>query len=409
MIYRYREGIAMAHSSKRRLVITNVTIYLTFAAAISRGFFDIQGYGKLSPMLIVISIYFISLLVETYLISRSVFFLHFLNALQTILTFSLLLLIVKEDYISLMFIPVCIQSILNFPRKTAFIWIGSVSLLMVAALLTSFPIDESVGFVIIYPAAIFLFTSLVYLAKQAEEAQNHSEALLTDLQIANQKLQVYANQVEEFAATNERNRLARELHDSVTQIIFSLTLSAQAARILIDRDPPRAIVELDHLQSLAQSALTEMRTLIQELHPNQSKEEGLIPALRQLVKEIKTNNGLSIDLQIHGSLPLPENIENELIRVIQEALNNIVKHAYTDRAVVKLDLEDPARVLLGIEDEGVGFNPTKLKTQPGHLGLISMQERVQALGGSMVIDSYPGKGTRLAVIIDLELEAENAL
>ncbi len=256
---------------------------------------------------------------------------------------------------------------------------------------------------IIYPTAIFLFTGLSYLAKQAEEAKNRSEALLADLQIANRKLQAYAAQVEELAATNERNRLARELHDSVTQIIFGLTLTAQAARILLDRDPARVGAQLDHMQVLAQNALAEMRALIKQLHPTPVSEEGLAAGLRRLAAERNSMDGLTVELNLKGERSLPANIEDGLYRVVQEALNNIIKHAHTDHAVVTLNLEAEDTLNLCIEDAGIGFDPTRTHSLPGHLGLTSMCERVEALGGNLVIDSKPGKGTRLLVELALNL------
>ena len=396
------------YPSRRRLLIAYVALYLVFAAAAARGIFELQTDPGFWVIVGLLAFYLLSLLVEPYLISRSMLYLHIINGFQTTIALVLVSFIGNLDYFALLFIPPCTQSILNFPRKTALYWIGAINLLMLVALLMSFPLVESVGYVIIYPTATFLFTALSYLAKQSEEAQNRSEMLLGDLQQANQKLQIYAEQVEELAAANERNRLARELHDSVTQIIFGLTLSAQAARILIDRNPARAVVELDHLQELAQNALAEMRSLIQELHPNPGKDEGLLPALRRMVTERKANDGLTVDLQVKGERRLPANIEGELFRIAQEALNNIVKHAHTDQAVITLNLVDADQIFLGIEDAGVGFDPAQVKTLPGHLGLTSMQERVDALGGTLVIDSTPGKGTRLGVKIDLKQEIEHA-
>jgi signal transduction histidine kinase len=352
--------------------------------------------------------YLLMLVAEPYLTARDARFLHVVNALQTAVALVLVIEVGELDFFSLLFIPPCTQSILNFPRRTALVWIGAINVLMILALLVSFPLSESIGFVIIYPTAIFLFTALSYLAKQAGEAQTRSEALLADLQVANRKLRDYAAQVEELAAASERNRLARELHDSVTQIIFGLTLSAQAARILIDRDPARAAAELDHLQVLAQNALAEMRALIQELHPHSAAQEGLGPALRRLVEKQLSDNGLAVDLRLKGERRLPAHIEAEVFRIVQEALNNIVKHAGVDRAVVALDMQDDGRISLRIDDDGAGFDPAQARLLPGHLGLASMQERVEALGGRLVIDSKPGKGTHLGAEIALEQEVQHA-
>ena len=120
-----------------------------------------------------------------------------------------------------------------------------------------------------------------------KSAQAKSQALLIELQAAHHQLQEYASQVEELSAAQERNRLARELHDSVTQTIFSMTLTAQSALILVDRDPARVKEQLVHLQALAKNALAEMRSLIQQLRPRSLAEEGLAAALRRHAVERK--------------------------------------------------------------------------------------------------------------------------
>lgn len=389
---------------RNRLLIAYVAFYLAFAATAARALFNLwndKGLWFTAAMLIV---YLVLLIIEPALIIRKLPYLHVLNALQTTIGLILLLGVSKLDYFALLFIPPCAQSILNFPRKTALNWIGAICLSMEIALLVHFPINESVGYLIIYPAAIFLFAGLTYLARESVEAQDRSEALLAELQAANQKLQAYAAQVEELAIAAERNRLARELHDSVTQIIFGLTLAAQAARILLDRDPPRVAAQLDHIQALAQNALTEMRALIQELHPNSGPDESLILRLRRMAAERQSVDGLTVDLNLSGDRRLPAEIEEELLRVTQEALNNIVKHAHTSQAAVTLNMEDAGRVTLCIEDQGVGFDLTQTRSMPGHLGLTSMSERMQALGGNLLIVSQPGRGTRLQVELDLKQE-----
>ena len=390
------------------MIFVYAALVLTYAAAAARSIFQLEDRADLPILIGCLVFYLLLLVLEPFLVSRNLAYLHIINALQTGIALFLMLVIDNLDYFALLVIPPCTLSMLYFQRKIAIIWIGGIIFAIIAALLASFPIDESIGYIIIYPTASFLYTALSYLAKQAEEAKKRSDVLLADLQIANQKLQEYSAQVEELAAANERNRLARELHDSVTQIIFGLTLSAQAARILIDRDPARAALELDHLKVLAQSALAEMRELIQELHPHTDIVEGLVPALHHLAAKQKTMNGLRIDLQIKGDRRLSPHIEVELLCVAQEAVNNIVKHARSDRALITLDLENANVIHLDIEDYGIGFDASHPQPLPGHLGLTSMQERVNALGGSLNIESQPGKGTRVRVEITQEQEREHA-
>jgi signal transduction histidine kinase len=242
--------------------------------------------------------------------------------------------------------------------------------------------------------------------REAETAQQESQTLLAELQEAHRELQVYAAQAEELAAAEERNRLARELHDSVTQTIFSITLTAESTRILLERDPTRVAAQLDRLLELSQSALAEMRSLISHLRPKTVAEEGLIPALRRHVAERGDRDGLSVTLHLEEheeASRLPPETEEALFRIVQEALNNAVKHAQTDQAEVRLRLRDEAVSLL-IEDSGVGFDPTRVSSGFSHLGLTSMRERAKALGGTIEIETQPGAGTRIYVEVPLAEE-----
>jgi signal transduction histidine kinase len=392
----------------RRMLISYVALYMTFAGTAARALFALRDDPGYRYMLGVLALYLLLLLISPKLIARSLSYLHVINVLLTAMALVLLLFMGEFDSFAMLFIAPCAFSVLYFPQRTALAWIVGITVLMEAALFMKFPADELLSYAIIYPAAILLVIGLVYLARQAEEAQVRSENLLADLEQANQKLQAYALQVEEMAAANERNRLARELHDSVTQTIFGLTLTAQAARILLERDPERAAGQLDHIQVLAKNALSEMRALIQQLHPRSIDDEGLIPSLRRLVVERQANHGLKIDLKISGERRLPAHIENELFNIAKEGLSNIIKHAQTDQAALTLFLEDGNRVSMCIEDAGIGFDSTRMKPSPGHLGLTSMSERVQALGGSLTIETQPGKGTRVQVELVLPQEVANA-
>lgn len=398
----------VSNPPRQQTLIANTALYLAFTAATVRALIALRYDEGFWFTVSLLSVYLVSLLITPALNARNPLFLHASIFLQTSIGLILLLGVSHMDYFALLFIPPCAQSVLRFPLKTALYWIITIGLLMVIAFFVHFPLNESISFAIIYPTAIFLFTGLIHMALEAEKAQSRSEALLADLQAANRKLQEYAVQVEELAVVKERNRLARELHDSVTQIIFGLTLSAQAARILLVRDPARVTAQLDHMQDLAQKALAEMRSLIQELHQVPGTGGGLVNRLQNLANERKSTDGLEVILQVDEELGLPANLEEALYRISQEALNNIVKHAQTNQAVLSLRVENGSRVILCIEDHGAGFDPAHTQSQPGHLGLTSMSERVQALGGKLLIDSQPGRGTRLMVELALKQEAAYA-
>ncbi len=209
-----------------------------------------------------------------------------------------------------------------------------------------------------------------------------------------------------LAIIEERNRLARELHDSVTQTIFSMTLASESARILLERDPSRVSARLDRLHELAQSALTEIRSLIFQLRPVTIADAGLIPALEQHTVERCRQDGLNVTLHVEGQGELSAEWEAALFRIIQEALNNVVKHAHTEEAVISLWLQDDV-VRLKIEDHGSGFAPASINQPAVGLGLTSMRERSELIGGTFLLQSELGKGTTIEVEIPRRKSGED--
>ena len=166
--------------------------------------------------------------------------------------------------------------------------------------------------------------------------------------------------------------------------------------MLMERDPDRVTGELDKLQILAKSALSEMRSLIFELRPTAVSELGLVPALRYHIMTLERQYGLLVDLQVSGESRLPDLEARRLFRIIQEALNNVVRHAHTSKASVTLRFNEE-QVFLQIEDLGVGFDPKAIVVPKDHMGLAGMQERAEALGGQLAVDSHPGQGTTVTL------------
>jgi signal transduction histidine kinase len=232
--------------------------------------------------------------------------------------------------------------------------------------------------------------------KRAEAARAENLRLYDELKIANRQLLDYSAQAEELAVAQERNHLARELHDSVTQTVFSMTLAVQAARLLWGKDPDRVVDQLDRLQSLARSAVGEIQLLVAQLRPTSVTEDGLDAALKRLCDERLARDGLQVCLNVISESALPEALAVGLYRIVQEALNNVTKHAGTHQATVRLDL-DSAHPYIEVSDTGVGFIVDATRRQTGHMGLIGMAERASELGWTMSVQSQPGRGTRVRV------------
>jgi signal transduction histidine kinase len=203
----------------------------------------------------------------------------------------------------------------------------------------------------------------------------------------------------ELTIVEERNRLARELHDAVSQSLFSVALTAEAAAQLVDSDPARARDELAIVRDLTRSAMDEMRSLIFELRPAELGEDGLASTLRKHVQVLRRVYGTEIDLEVDGGRPLGSKVEKEVFRIAQEALANALKHAAPERVEVRLELPD-RRLRLAVADDGAGFDPGARRTGK-RLGLFSMRERAEALGGELVVTSQPGAGTTVTLEVDL--------
>jgi signal transduction histidine kinase len=193
----------------------------------------------------------------------------------------------------------------------------------------------------------------------------------------------------------ERQRLARELHDSVSQALFSMTLHARAAQRHLETaglgpgEP--AAREVERLRELTTGALAEMRALIFELRPGALAEEGLVAAVRKQAAALEARTGTTVRVEAPAErLELAPDVEEHLYRLVLEALNNALKHAEATVIEVDLHLED-GRLVVAVRDDGRGFDPKQ--DHPGHLGLHTMRDRAGAVGGRLDLTSGPGKGT----------------
>ena len=194
----------------------------------------------------------------------------------------------------------------------------------------------------------------------------------------------------EDAITAERNRLARELHDAVTQTLFAVSLTAEVLPDLWDMDEAEARKSTEELRQLTRGALAEMRTLLFELRPAALKQARLPDLLKQLSEALMGRERLQIELDIHGDDKLPCDVKVELYRIFQESLNNVVKYAHASRVNIKVRFETD-HVHMEIKDNGAGFDPVCVK--PTSLGLRIMRERAESIGAQLQIITQPGYGT----------------
>jgi signal transduction histidine kinase len=200
----------------------------------------------------------------------------------------------------------------------------------------------------------------------------------------------------ENVTLEERQRLARELHDSVSQSLYAIQLEAQMARERLDRDPSGVAEPIDHVMQLAEASQAEVRALIFELRPESLETEGLVAALNRRIEALQARSGIAAPTIASAEPELPIEVKQALHRIGQEALWNTIKHARARRVDVRLKAERDS-VALEVADDGVGFDPDG--RFPGHLGLRSMRERATEVGGSLEVVSARGHGTRIVVSV----------
>ncbi|MDX6532489.1 MAG: hypothetical protein QOF68_233 [Gaiellales bacterium] len=200
----------------------------------------------------------------------------------------------------------------------------------------------------------------------------------------------------ELSAVEERNRLARDLHDAVAQKLFSAALTTEAAATLVDLDTDAAKREMRQAGEMLREATGELRSLIFELRPPALERDGLQETLRKHIEVLRRSERAPVELAITCDGRLPADLEEALHRIAQEALHNAIRHAQADRIEVRLG-RDNGRVVMAIADNGVGFDPNDARMRVRHLGLTSMEERAAELGARLEVVSRPGEGTTVLV------------
>ncbi len=205
-------------------------------------------------------------------------------------------------------------------------------------------------------------------------------------------------QMKELAIVEERNRLARELHDSAKQKAFAALAQIGAANRLLQRDTTAAQNHIKEAENLVHDVIQELTFLIQEMYPMALKEKGLVVTLREYVYEWESRTDINASLRVEGEGQLPLKVEQSLYRITQETLANTARHSHASSVHMAL-MYDTNKVSLSIADDGCGFD---VDQKPKGVGLRSIKERAESVGGTFVLESGPGKGTRIEIIIPVE-------
>jgi two-component system sensor histidine kinase DegS len=214
------------------------------------------------------------------------------------------------------------------------------------------------------------------------------------------------------AQEEERQRVARDIHDGPAQSMSNVVLRAEICEKLADVDIEKSKLEMQHLKRVVRECLQDVRRIIYNLRPMSLDDLGLVPTLQRYVMTFKDETGLDVSLKTRGvNDDLKSAISLTVFRIVQESLNNIRKHACASNAAVCLEFVEDKKLILHVYDDGKGFKVDELETRKpdmdGGFGIFSMRERIELLDGNFSINSEPGKGTRLNIMIPLKQEEED--
>jgi NarL family two-component system sensor histidine kinase YdfH len=242
------------------------------------------------------------------------------------------------------------------------------------------------------------------LYSRQTEARARAQALLADLEIANRQLSEYAAQVEDLTIASERQRMARQLHDTLSLGLAGVILQLEAADAhLANNRPERAQAILQQTMGQARATLSEARQAIGDLRQGQAAPVDLVESLREEVEHFTRTTTIPCELALGLQVAIPNKLCEPVLRSVSEGLSNIARHAQAKQASVRLNANQD-QLLVEVRDDGRGFDPQTV--EPGHYGLLGMRERVRLAGGRMQINSRPGEGTVIVLHLPLSPEAE---
>ncbi len=323
---------------------------------------------------------------------------HLYLAVQTVLIAALE--VSEPSYFGavILFFMLSAQAAAYFPWGTSLVWVGIFSL-FTAALMVLRGGLETLPILPIYAGGYFFFAAFAHQTRRAEAARRESQRLLSELQEAHRQLQMYAAQAEELAVAKERNRLAREMHDTLGHRLTVAAVQLEGAERLISRDPDRAAQMIRTVREQVRTALGELRQTVAALRTPPESDLPLPRALTRLADEFEQATGITVHRALPATMPpLPPAVRLTLYRTVQEALTNVQRHAAARQVWMSLHIDENA-LTLQVSDDGRGL-PSDAHEQG--FGLRGLRERAAQLGGDLRLDARPRGGTVLSLRLPLE-------
>lgn len=329
---------------------------------------------------------------------------YFYTSLQTALIVTLIVLTPQQLIAVVLFFVLSAEVTMMYPPRVVAVWIALFTLITAAAYLAVAG-PRGIIAVPIYAAGYVFFAIFASQTAKAEAARDESERLLLELQAAHRQLQEYAAQAEDLAVQQERNRLAREMHDTLGHRLTVSSVQLQAVQRLIPSAPDRAGEMVGAVLEEIRGGLRELRSTVATLRAPVEADLALGPALKRLAGSFEQGTGIAVHLSMPADLPpLTPAQRHALYRGAQEGLTNIQKHAGADKAWVEL-LRDNGTVALLVRDNGVG--PTGANNGAAGFGLHGLRERAAQIGGDLLISPALNGGTELVLTLPIAQEAEH--
>jgi signal transduction histidine kinase len=378
-----------------------LTAAFLFSATLLRCMLTLGGDSVRRQALLLLAAWIVLFVAEQLLPRRWAWVFTLYLIAQTTLVVALLSLPASRDFFAVLFAVLSMQVVRRWPLRPACVCIGLFAPLSALGIMRNYDLAAGLVSTLTYFVVDCFAAYYAWSSRKAEEKREQTGSLASQLRQANRDLRAHSERIERLTIERERSRMARELHDSVTQTICAMSLAARSLMLLPEDDRGRLDDQLSRLTLLANNALAEMRVLIAGLHPEKTAEGGLAVALRRHLDGHTLPDGLKVTLDVEGDGSLTAVEEQGLLRIAQEALNNVARHAEATEASVHLRLCEPVRLEIG--DQGQGFDPDHAGDGTG-MGLANMQERAAEIGWILQIISAVGKGT----VVRAEREAAGA-
>ncbi|OQY31586.1 MAG: hypothetical protein B6I38_05665 [Anaerolineaceae bacterium 4572_5.1] len=327
-------------------------------------------------------------------------------AIQTIIIVSLFALPPHHPFVVILFFILSAEASMMMPNRNGYLWLVVFSIITAGFIFLGQGATAALYSLPIYTGGYIFFGAFAATTAKAEAARAESQTLLDELRTAHLKLQDYAAQAEELAVAEERNRLAREMHDTLGHYLTVAIVQLEGAERLIDDEPRRAQGMVATVKEQMRAALSELRGAVATLREPLKTDIPLTSALKHLAKNFEEATGIQVRLVFAHNLPqFPDPYRVALYRAAQEALTNVQRHAQAQNVRLSLMLDEKEGIQLYLRDDGIGLPTDAEKTG---FGLLGLKERANQLGGTIRLEANPDGGAQICFCLPWTLEEKDA-